>query len=137
MDLDQPFGIKVAYHALFMCDFQISKEHLKEIMGKCVQFLCAFVKNWQTMDSLDERLSVAMVLRMVGNLIALPSQTDNSLKEFICLLAIQNETFPNIINAISKIDASYKNEILWVAGNIYQANETYRNEIVSSLILLK
>lgn len=136
MNLDHPFGIKATYHALFMCDFKINQEDFKEILGKCVWFLCNFVKNWQTMNSLDERLSVAIVLRIIGNFIALP-QTDNALKEFIGLLAVQNETFPNIINAILKVDSIYKNEILWIAGNIYQANENYRDEIVSSLVMLK
>src|SRR6202012_435084 len=102
MNLDHPYGIKVTYLALFMCDFQLAQNDYKKILERSVWFLCNFGNNSQTMNSLDERLSVAMVLRIVGNFIALPSQTDNVLEEFMDLLALQKYTFPNIINALLK-----------------------------------
>lgn len=87
------------------------------------------------MNSSDEKHSVALVLRIAANFIALRPQTDNALNEFIGQLATQNETLPNIIRKIMKIDSVYKLELLWMAGNIYQANASYRDEIVGALII--
>lgn len=136
MSSDHQYGIKVTYHSLFMCGFELAQaEDYKKILGKCAGFLCNFVKNSFTMNSRDEKLSVVMVLRIVGNFIALRSQTDNALNEFIGQLALQNETLPHIISKILKIDSLYKNEILWIAGNIYQAGANCRDEIVGAITI--
>lgn len=131
------YGIMVTYHAVFMCDFELTQDNYKKIFEKCVAFLCDSLKNWSTKNTHNEKLSVAMVLRIIGNFIALRSHTDNALDNFIALLALQNETLPSIIDKMFKIDSVYKNEIFWFAGNIYQVNTNYRDEIVSTLMMLK
>lgn len=97
------------------------------------------------MSSMDEKekLSVALVLRIVGNLIAFESTTEFSLKEFIQLLTLQNETFSNIINTVVNIDSVYGKELLWIAGNIYRTNDDFvleylncSDDIVNTLIML-
>lgn len=134
--VDHQYGIKATYHALFLCDFKVTPEDCKKILGKCVEFLCNFVGNSRsTTSSHDDKLSLTLVLRIVGNFIALPSESDNPLNEFIHQLGMQNETFSNVIHKILKMDSLYKNELLWIAGNVYQANENYREEIVSALMI--
>lgn len=125
------YGIKVTYHALFMCDFELTQDDYKKILAKCAEVLCNFVKNSSTRNLPDAKISVAMALRIVANLIALRS--DNALTDFVGLLALQNETVSNCLNDILKIDSVYKNEILWLAGNIYQADANFRDEIVGML----
>lgn len=132
VNLDHALGIKVTYHSLFICDFQLNQEDYKKILEKSVWSLCHFVKNLP--KTLDEKLSVAMILRIVGNFIALENEL---LKEFIDLLAFQHETISSIIKGIMKIDSVYKNEILWILGNIYKANINYRDEIISALLMLE
>lgn len=129
---DQQYGIKVTYHALFMCNFDVTDEDYKKIFGKCAGMLCNYVKKSPT-NSIEEKLFAVMALRIVGNFIAL--RTDNAVNELIDQLAVQNETLSNVISQLLKIDSGCKNEMLWLAGNIYQANVQYRNEIVSTLMI--
>lgn len=134
MSSDRLYGIKVTYHSLFMCGFELAQEDYKKVLEKCARFLCNFVINSSTMNSRDDKLSVLMVLRIVGNFIALRSQKENA-NEFVGQLAAHSETLPHIISQILKIDSLYKNEVLWIAGNIYQADAKYRDAIVSTLLI--
>ncbi len=128
---DQKYGIKVTYHALYACDFELNREDYTKVLENCVGFLCKFVRSWSTMNTSDEKLSVALVLRIIGNFIAL--KADQTLNEITGQLALENETLPTIINDIVKIDPSYRNEIFWIAGNVVKANASCRDEIVKIL----
>lgn len=132
MNLDHKYGVQATYHALYTCNFEISESDCTKILEKCTGLLCNFVNSWSTMSSSDNKVCVALILRIIGNFTALRADAINVI---IGQLAAKDETLPKILSDIFKIDSVYKNEIFWIAGNVYKTDVSCRDDIVSMLII--
>lgn len=82
------------------------------------------------MSSSDDKLCVALILRMVGNFTALRADAINVI---IDQMAERGEMLPKILSDILKIDSVYKSEIFWIAGNALKIDVSCRDDIVSML----
>ncbi|KAG4068247.1 hypothetical protein HA402_007767 [Bradysia odoriphaga] len=129
-NVSHKYGIQASYHALYTCDFEISEADCTNILEKCTTFLCKFVNSWSTMSSPDNKLCVALVLRIIGNFTALRVDVINVI---IGQFAEKGETFPKILGEILKIDSVYRNDIFWIGGNVFKADVSCRDDIVNML----
>lgn len=124
--IDTKYSFEVTYHALYACDYKLSHEDTIKILEKCVEFLCFFA-DWP-MASPEGKFVVSVVIRMTANLVAL--RQDIAFFKINGELSLRNKTIGTIIGELLKVDPVFRNELMWLAGNILKVNSTCRDDIL-------